>query len=122
MLGDVTAISAHGDEVFENYPAPTLVVDEDVRVLRANRAARDLLGEGGATEPTLIRRGGELIRCIHSFGPGGCGRQPNCDDCVVRNAVRGAIGPVAQLPDQRAELFVGPRQISRFGAVMGWRP
>lgn len=85
------ALSAPGEEVFENYPAPTLVVDGDVRVLLANRAARALLGNGGDTEAELHRRGGELIRCVHSFGPGGCGGQPLCDDCVVRNAVRGAL-------------------------------
>lgn len=84
-------ISTHGEEVFESSPVPTLVVDDDVRVLRANRAARELLGDGIAIEPSLHRRGGELLRCVHSFGPGGCGRQPVCGDCVVRSAVRGAL-------------------------------
>ena len=91
MPVDEAAISVHGGEVFENYPAPTLVVDEDVRVLLANRAARALLDNDGDPEPALERRGGELIQCVHSFGPGGCGRQPVCGNCVVRNAVRGAL-------------------------------
>ncbi len=78
-------------EIFEAYPAPTLIVDEDVRVLFANRPARALIGNPENSESRLMRRGGELLNCVHSFGPGGCGRQPTCDDCVVRNAVRLAV-------------------------------
>ncbi|HET8733320.1 MAG TPA: PAS domain S-box protein, partial [Anaeromyxobacteraceae bacterium] len=84
----MAALPAVGAEVFESYPAPTLIVDGDVRVLLANRAARALIGSPPAAGSPAPRRGGELLKCIHSFGPGGCGRQPDCDDCVVRNAVR----------------------------------
>jgi PAS domain S-box-containing protein len=77
--------------VFEGYPAPTLLVDGDVRVLLANRAARDLLGHGGEGHTALFRRGGDLLHCLHAEGPGGCGRQPECDDCVIRGAVGQAM-------------------------------
>lgn len=76
-----------GDEIFQNLPSPTLIVDADVAVLHANKAARASLGLDGEAVPLLRRRGGELLHCIHSFGEGGCGRQPSCQDCVIRKAV-----------------------------------
>ncbi len=86
----VPALGGPGAEVFEAFPAPALIVDGDVRVIAANRAARELVGNGGRLPAALLRRGGELLRCIHSFGPGGCGEQAACEECVIRNAVRSA--------------------------------
>ncbi len=76
------------EQTFEAYPAPTLIVDADVRVLLANRSARALLGERPGIQPILHRRGGEALHCIQAEGPDGCGRQPACEDCVVRRSVR----------------------------------
>ena len=76
-------------DVFDAYPAPTFIVDDDLRLLRVNRAARALLGE---PEPTLLmKRGGEALRCVHSTGEGGCGRQRDCKQCVIRNSVDQAL-------------------------------
>jgi hypothetical protein len=60
-------LSGFGAEVFEGYPAPTMVVDGDVRVLVANRAARILLGHERVV--------------LHSQGrrPGRRGDRQRCD-------------------------------------------
>ncbi|MEY2668522.1 MAG: hypothetical protein RJA59_1160 [Pseudomonadota bacterium] len=90
MDTDSKSIAGLGDPIFEEYPAPTLIVDGDVRVLRANRAARAALGPAGG-EGILFRRGGDVLHCLQAEGPGGCGRQPGCPDCVIRGAVTQAL-------------------------------
>ena len=44
-------------ELFEAYPAPTLIVDEDVRLVVVNRAARVMLGAGPDDSPLAKKRG-----------------------------------------------------------------
>ena len=39
----------------------------------------------------LRRRGGEVLHCIHSYEPEGCGRQEACKDCVIRDSVAQAL-------------------------------
>jgi hypothetical protein len=86
------------DQLLEAYPAPTYLVDDDVVVLRANRAGRELAAVR-AGEPLEPRRGGELLRCVHSTEDReGCGHAEACDTCVLRSAVASAltIGAVAR--------------------------
>jgi PAS domain S-box-containing protein len=78
-------------EIFEAYPAATVIVDGDGRLLALNRAARTMLGHEGSVGPLLMKRGGEVLHCLHAFGPGGCGRQDACSDCVIRGSVRRAL-------------------------------
>ncbi|HQR29412.1 MAG TPA: ATP-binding protein [Anaeromyxobacteraceae bacterium] len=85
------SLSGLGREIFDAYPGPTLVVDGDVTVLDANRSALALLGLRGDAGPALFRRGGEALHCLNAEGPGGCGCQPACQDCVIRGAVVQAI-------------------------------
>jgi len=78
-------------EIFEASPAPTLIVDDDLRLLQLNRAARTMLAPNGDATSLLMKHGGEALRCVHSYGPGGCGRQDACRDCGVRGSVRNAL-------------------------------
>ena len=78
-------------QVFDGYPAPALIVDDDVRLLLVNRAARVMLGHEADATPLLMKRGGEALHCVHARGPGGCGRQARCKDCVIRNSVERAL-------------------------------
>jgi hypothetical protein len=73
--------------VFDAFPFPAFVVDDDVRLLAANPAADRLL-RGGAVKQ-LHRRGGEALHCINSGN--GCGKSAACSDCVIRNTVTFAI-------------------------------
>jgi PAS domain S-box-containing protein len=112
-MGVVTTAPDQADEglvgaIFEGYPAPTLIVDGDVRVRMAKRVARDLLGYAGDATPLLFRRGGEVLHCLRSEGPGGCGRQKECDDCVIRNAVGRAMASGGVLRDQATLEIRGP--------------
>lgn len=76
------------DAVFEAFPAPTLLVDAEVRVEQANESARQLLG----SLTSLNRRGGEILHCVHADeAPGGCGQAKACEECVVRGSVAEAL-------------------------------
>ena len=78
-------------QVLDGYPAPTLIVDGDVRVLMSNGPARAMIEGPARHEPLPEFRLGELLRCVGSFGPGGCGLQEQCTGCVIRGAVRQAL-------------------------------
>jgi PAS domain-containing protein len=82
------------DKLFENavfmrhaldaIPSMVLVTDDDVRIRYRNRGARELL----KGERIYGSRAGEIMHCIHAEDvPGGCGRGPHCEDCLVRNSV-----------------------------------
>jgi PAS domain S-box-containing protein len=90
MTKDSPALAVDGLQIFDGYPAPSLIVDEDVRLLMLNRAARVMFVHGPDSTPLLMKRGGEVLRCIHSSGPGGCGRLEQCKDCVIRSSVQRA--------------------------------
>jgi PAS domain-containing protein len=73
---------------FDAIPFPTLVVDDDVRILFWNSAALNLLSEKNVFQ----RRGGEVLHCIHSTETKeGCGHAPHCKTCIVRISVSEAI-------------------------------
>jgi PAS domain-containing protein len=98
-------------DVFDAYPAPTLLVDDDVRVLHANRAARDLLGLRGDGSDALLTRGGELLHCVNAAAhPDGCGHADACKKCVIRNSVGAALSSGAV---RRARAFMQLRNEGR---------
>ena len=72
------------------FPAPTFIVDDEVRLHYFNTAARLLLGPH--PDQAFLQRGGEVWRCIHAVEtPAGCGHTAACERCVVRNAVNAAV-------------------------------
>jgi hypothetical protein len=73
--------------VFDAFPFPAFIVDDDLRLLAVNPAA-DRMVRGGAVRQ-VNGRGGEALQCINSAG--GCGKSTACPDCVIRNAVTFAV-------------------------------
>lgn len=76
--------------VFDALPSLVFVVDQDVRIQEYNAAASDLLI---AERMTVIKqRAGEMLHCVHSSEvPEGCGRAPDCRNCIIRNSVMEAF-------------------------------
>ncbi len=75
--------------IFDAYPAPTLLLDQDLAVLQVNAAAARLRGDEIDWEGQL--RAGDLLGCCGARGSGcGCGR--SCAACVLRDSVRSALG------------------------------
>ena len=72
--------------IYENAPIMMLLVDEERRVRKANRAALDSAERGG--DEMMGLRAGEALRCIHAIDdPAGCGYGDSCNSCVVRTTV-----------------------------------
>lgn len=93
LLKDAALLGA----VLDAYPAPSFVVDDDVRALFINAAARKLLGlEGEGVQRALLKRAGHVLHCFHATEtPEGCGRAPACRSCVIRNSVGTALTTAA---------------------------
>ena len=71
--------------LFDAVPSYMFIVDRDIRIHHLNAAAQSLLDMGRGD--ILLKRGGEVLHCVHSTEvPGGCGRAPSCRDCVIRNS------------------------------------
>ena len=77
--------------VLDVMPSAVFIVDEDVRIIDANRAACGLMNTApsSAEKPP---RAGAALHCLHAAEhPEGCGRASHCADCVVRSAVGDAL-------------------------------
>jgi nitrogen fixation/metabolism regulation signal transduction histidine kinase len=69
--------------VLDAFPSSVLIVDHDLQIHDANRAARELLLKGGRA--FLRRLCGDIIQCVHAReSEGGCGTTDFCPDCVLR--------------------------------------
>jgi hypothetical protein len=79
--------------LFNAIPVPLFIVDDDVRILDSNAAAQRIFGLSNVE--IRSRRGGEVLHCLNSRNPEGCGRAPACENCVIRNSVADALKAVA---------------------------
>ena len=72
--------------ILDNAPLKMMLVDQDRRVKKVNRALVEFVGR--EEEELLGLRGGEVLRCIHHLDdPKGCGFGPACETCTVRRVV-----------------------------------
>ena len=73
-------------DFLDSLEAPVLVMDADAVVLEANARARAVLGKDA---PAIVGyRGGDVIECVLSKLPGGCGLQEHCKTgCIIRRSV-----------------------------------
>jgi hypothetical protein len=73
------------DRFLDTLPGPVLAVDEDCRVLGVNVAASAMV----RLEPGEMRDrlSGEVLSCVYSELPGGCGRTMHCSGCAIRQGV-----------------------------------
>jgi PAS domain-containing protein len=86
MTSDLLRDVDYARVAFDAMPSPAFVVDNDVRILDANRAALPFVGE----KPALVfhKRGGDVLKCIQAVkAAGGCGTAEACKQCVIRNSV-----------------------------------
>lgn len=77
--------------VLDAMPAAVFIVDEDVRIIDANRAAHALLQPSQRPSGALLRAG-EALQCLNALDHrDGCGHSAACRRCVIRGAVRDAL-------------------------------
>ncbi len=81
--------NAELDAVLENAPSIMILVDEQVRVVRANHAAARLTGRAPSDLQGLLA--GQAIACINACRGEGCGRNPECGSCRIRRTAEQAF-------------------------------
>ncbi|HCC54437.1 MAG: hypothetical protein A2505_03485 [Deltaproteobacteria bacterium RIFOXYD12_FULL_55_16] len=74
------------DSLLESINAPILLLQGNPRqVISANRQALALFGK--ELSEIENHRGGEVFDCVYSFTEAGCGKDPGCEDCPIKNAI-----------------------------------
>lgn len=78
--------SSKNTEILDSIDAPVLLMQEIPRqVLTANKKALALFDKN--LEEIEGHRGGQVFDCIHSYTEAGCGKDANCEDCKIKNAI-----------------------------------
>ncbi len=72
-------------EFIDELSTPILILQEGTRVVAANVAARKLSPEPLEELTGLLC--GEVIGCLHSKEPEGCGNTVHCLSCAIRRSV-----------------------------------
>lgn len=86
----------------ELFDAPVLLVDDDARVMAANRLAVTLAGR--AVEIADGRFCGDVLSCVNAILESGCGKTRFCPDCVFRNSVTETYTTGRPVTDRKATL------------------
>lgn len=72
---------------FDAHNSPTLLLQAgEGYVLTANQKACDLFGK--ELSQIVGIKGGQVFDCLYSFSEMGCDRDPNCQRCTLRKAMR----------------------------------
>jgi hypothetical protein len=81
------ACAASGNPgLLEAIGAPVLLMQGNPRqVVTANRKALALFGK--ELHEVENHRGGQVFDCLHSFSEAGCGKDANCENCKIKNAI-----------------------------------
>lgn len=71
------------DTIFHNAPITMILIDGEGRVENINYSGMEATGI--KKEELLGLLGGQVFSCINSFKGQGCGKNPECHNCPVRN-------------------------------------
>jgi len=73
------------DEFLDSLQVPVFVVDDDARMVTANKLGRRAISKNLGQITGVLS--GEVFGCPHSNLPGGCGKTLHCQSCTIRNTV-----------------------------------
>lgn len=71
-------------EIIDAMPLIIFIVDDDVKIHDLNKEASNVFHL--RKSQVYDKRGGEVLNCVHSLDKG-CGKDPHCKDCIIRNSV-----------------------------------
>jgi hypothetical protein len=77
--------------LINEFTTPILIVDEDCRIITANKQASTVAGLGPSRRDYIGLLGGEAMQCEYANLPEGCGRTYHCAGCAIRNAVNATM-------------------------------
>lgn len=96
--------------VFENVPLPMIVVDQNRKVTKANRAMRTM---GGEERDVLGLGGGDAMLCIYRLdSPQGCGYGTECKNCGLKSMVIDTLANNIHHLREEQTVFVNSREDS----------
>ncbi|MBP1908951.1 PAS domain-containing sensor histidine kinase [Methanolobus bombayensis] len=103
--------------VFENAPFIMIIVNMEGKIENINHTTSQALGI--QKEHALGLLGGELFSCINSLEGGGCGKNPNCSNCLVRNTVMDTFQTSKNTYKREGELTIktNDQELRRFLVV-----
>lgn len=73
------------DEFLGLFEVPILMVNEDGRIVAANKQAQTMTGK--SQEEVFGLLGGEVMECVYARLPEGCGETVHCAACSIRITV-----------------------------------
>jgi hypothetical protein len=79
------------DNLINEFENPIIIVDEDCRIITANKQASAIAGLGPSRRDYIGLLGGEAMQCEYADLPEGCGRTYHCAGCAIRNAVKASM-------------------------------
>lgn len=85
------------EEYLDSLNVPILLVDSNIRVLDANRAALAGMKKKASDIEGLL--GGQVTECAFADLPGGCGQTVHCAACTIRKTVNAVCGDGIPLID-----------------------
>jgi len=76
------------EDIFNNIPIISLVVDNDVKVQNINRTGQEIV-----SKPNVLGLlGGEVFNCINALSENAtCGKTEHCKNCIIRNSVNSTM-------------------------------
>lgn len=106
--------------IFQSAPNIMILLDEKLRVLKANRAALNAVRRD--MDQSLGLRLGEMLRCVNANGEnGGCGASPNCLSCFIHDLQLGTSMLVMDRACHRVEIRLlldgGPDPVEFFALI-----
>jgi len=72
-------------EIFFNVPSLILLVDENLKILDANKSVEEFSGK--TSKEINQELPGAVLKCIRGNKQPGCGNHPECKECPLRNAI-----------------------------------
>lgn len=78
------------EAVYDEAPVVMILLDENLRAIRANRAAHAFAGFEPEREDNCFTDGaGDILHCVHAAAaPGGCGTSEACLKCPLRGILQ----------------------------------
>lgn len=91
--------------LLESIDAPILLMQGNPRqVVTANKKALALFGK--EMHEVEGHRGGQIFDCVHSFTELGCGKDVNCENCKIKNAIIDTFATANSHNGVSTELFI----------------
>ncbi|MDD3088383.1 MAG: hypothetical protein PHT95_00360 [Candidatus Omnitrophica bacterium] len=100
MNTDITGDARFMTKVIEGLPMAILIVDDDVKILGLNAAAKKLVP---GDEVSVMKKGGEFLHCVNETDKG-CGKGRFCKGCVIRGSVEQALKDMVPVLMKRAHM------------------